>query len=280
MSSSNKDTAVIAYVASPHAGYLKLFRKYEGAWLYILGRDLQGEFPELVRHLPGVGADEASTMISALGIFHDVRILWPSNIPMAKRFKKIVMPDEVVARALTQKYFADVEVTFDDSWKLRWDWGTASANKRPEGEVTISRLEFDQRMMCDAILEARKSSDWWRQIGAVLVKDVKILFTAYNQHLPSEQSAYVEGDPRSSFAPGERIDVSLALHAEMNIIAQAARAGVSTEGCDLYVTTFPCPPCANACASIGLKRLYYYEGYSLVAGAESLRSRGVEIIRV
>ena len=52
------------------------------------------------------------------------------------------------------------------------------------------------------------------------------------------------------------------------------------EGCDLYVTTFPCPPCAHISAFTGIKHLFYMDGYSLVAGAEVLQAKDVEIIRV
>ena len=134
--------------------------------------------------------------------------------------------------------------------------------------------------MDSAASAAERSPDWWRQVGAVLARDGKIILTAYNTHLPSEQMAYVCGDPRSNFNAGEHIDASLAIHAEIAILAEAARRGIITEGCDLYVTTFPCPPCANAWANAGIKRLFYRGGYSLVAGAEALRSRGVELFTV
>ena len=107
-----------------------------------------------------------------------------------------------------------------------------------------------------------------------------VLLAACNRHVPNEQSAYLYGDPRSNFEPGQRIEVSGAFHAEMGILAEAARRRFSPEKCDLYVTTFPCPPCAFPWAHTGIKRLFYVDGYSLVAGAETLQAKGVEIIRV
>jgi dCMP deaminase len=106
------------------------------------------------------------------------------------------------------------------------------------------------------------------------------LLGAFNQHVPSEQSAYLYGDPRSNFEAGQCIDMSGALHAEAGLIAEAARRGISTEGCDLFVTVFPCPPCAFLWAYSGIKHLYYVDGYSLIAGAETLQAKDVEIIRV
>ncbi|MBI2409983.1 hypothetical protein HYV30_03010 [Candidatus Kaiserbacteria bacterium] len=274
--------ALVAYVATPHAGYLKLFRAYAGGVLYILGSDFIREFKPLVRNLPGVAPEEAREMIQALGIFAEVHILTVRNLlEVRKRHCRIIMPDEDVAHALAQGYLEGKEVVFDGRWRLRWDWGTAAAARRPEGERTVSRSEFDREIMREAVREAERSPDWWRQVGAMLVKHGAMMFAAYNRHMPSDQSEYCYGDPRSNFEPGQCIDVSGALHAEIAILAAAARnKDVTTEGADLYVTTFPCPPCAYAISVSGVRRLFYAEGYSLVAGAEALQSRDVEIVRV
>jgi dCMP deaminase len=272
---------VVAYVASPHGGYLEFFRKYAGGALCVVGEDLIEEFPRLTRHLPGVCPADAVQMISSLGIFESVRVVDREELLALAGSVPIFMPDEDVSRALAEKYLQEAkEVTFDASWKLRWDWGATTHQVQPEGEMHISEDELDVMLMGKAVSTAERSPDWWRQVGAVLVRDGIILLTAYNTHLPSEQSAYVQGDPRSNFKAGEHIDASLALHAEVGIIAEAARRGICTSGCDLYVTTFPCPPCANACAESGIRRLFYRNGYSLVAGADALRSRGVKMIRV
>jgi dCMP deaminase len=277
---SPADTIVVAYVPSPHRGYVEFFRKYAGATLLILGKELIQEFQPLVRHLPGNDPDDVAGMVRALGIFAEVRTLMPGDLEALPASVSIVMPDEDVSRALAKERLADRTVMFDGSWRLRWDWGAVNHSRVPEGERIISLEELDQELMGKARILSRQSSDWWRQVGALLVKDGVILLGSYNRHFPSEQSPYLEGDPRSNFGPGESIEVSSALHAEIGIIAEAAKRGIATEGCDLYVTTFPCPPCAYACASSGIRRLYYADGYSLLAGADALTSRGVEIIRV
>lgn len=278
--SSASDTAVLAYVASPHAGYLKFFRAYEGSTLFILGRDFIAEFPSLTRHLPGNDPLDAHRMIKALGIFSSVRILTHETLGGALRFPAIVMPDEDVSHALAERYFHDVPVTFDGSWRLRFDWGATTMNRDPEPDGLVSVAELDQVLIRRARGVAERSPDWWRQIGALLVRDGEVLLAAYNEHVPHEQSAYLLGDPRSNFGPGEHIDAAASLHAEAGIVARAAALGISTRGCDLYVTTFPCPPCAHLCAHAGLRRLYYATGYSLVAGADVLRAKGVELIHV
>lgn len=276
---SKSDTALVAYVASPHAGYLKFFRAYAGDVLYVLGDEFIRQFPPLVRNLPGVTPEESQKMIQALCIFREIHVL-TLGVLKTIRHLNIVMPDEDVSHAVAAKYLEDKNVTFDDRWKLRWDWGAVHANRRPEGERVISVNELDRELMRGAFREARRSPDLWRQIGALLVEDGNVLLAAFNKHVPSDQSAYIYGDPRNNFNPGDCIEVSGAMHAEMGLLAEAARRRFSPVGCDLYATTFPCPPCAYPWAHTGIKRLFYVDGYSLVAGAETLQAKDVEIIRV
>lgn len=273
------DRAVVAFVSSPHAGYLKLFRAYGGT-LYVLGSEFVKEFFSLVRFLPAATPEENCRMVEALGIFNAVRIL-DSNTLEEVRTRRIVMPDEDVSRAVAEKYFPGSEVVFDGRWRLRWDWGAVQHKHRPQGEEVVTRGEFERRVMSSAFEVAQKSPDWWRQVGAMLVQDGKVLLTAFNRHVPHEQSAYLYGDPRSNFdPPGTQIELSAAGHAEPMLIATAARLGISMKGCDLFVSTFPCPPCAYATAFTGISRLYYADGYAVVAGAETLRAQEVKIIRV
>lgn len=287
MSLGKNDATVIAYVPVPHAGYLKFFRAYEGSILYVLGEEFIQQFQPLVRHLPGVSPEEVVKMVQALKIFSDVDVLTERDLEeldVVQSSSEIVMPDEDVSHAFAEKHLRGFEdpppITFDGSWRLRWDWGATQMKRRPENERTTTIDELHRSFMKVAFTAASRSPDWWRQIGAVLARDGKILLVAFNEHVPSEQSCYCYGDPRSNFEPGQSIDACSSLHAEAGIIAEAANRGICTKGCDLYVTTFPCPPCAGSCARSGIKRLFYVDGYALVAGAETLQSRGVEIIRV
>ncbi|GAA4241044.1 hypothetical protein GCM10022254_68330 [Actinomadura meridiana] len=70
------------------------------------------------------------------------------------------------------------------------------------------------------------------------------------------------------------------IHAGASIISRAARKGVSLEGTDLYVTTFPCPACARLIAESGIARCFFTAPYSLLEGDEVLRTAGVELIWV
>ena len=278
MSSMDK-LAVVAYVASPHAGYLRFFRKYAGSTLYILGPEFLKEHEQVTRHLPGNAPEDSCRMVESLGIFAKVSVLAPENLAELGSFQGIIMPDEDVSHAFAERHLPNADIAFDGEWRLRWDWCAVHANLTPPG-VPISLDVLDRELMGKAAEAAERSPDWWRQVGALLARDGTPVLVAFNAHMPAEQSAYLMGDPRSNFGPGERIEVSGALHAEVGLIAEAAKRGISMEGCDLYVTTFPCPPCAYACAKTGIRRLLYAGGYSLLAGAEALESRGVEIVHV
>lgn len=277
---SSIESAVVAYIASPHEGYLRFFREYAGSVLWILGEEFIAEFPSLVHHLPGNRPEDARKMVGALGIFREVRILTKQNADVVRRFPRIVMPDEDVSRAIAQRYYADLLVLFDGRWRLRWYAGTVAVGRRPEGEEIISTDELDRRLLLQARKHAERSPDWWRQICAMLVREGEVLLWACNGHRPSEQSCYVLGDPRSCFGPGERVDLSAAGHAEAALASAALRRGIHTVGCDLYVTTFPCPGCAYLWSESGIGRLFYADGYSLIAGAEDLQKNKVQIIRV
>jgi dCMP deaminase len=106
------------------------------------------------------------------------------------------------------------------------------------------------------------------------------VYKAHNLYVPADQTPYDEGDPRSNFTGGKHFESSLAIHAEAQLVAQAAKEGISLKGVDIYCDTFPCPPCAKQLAYSGVKRVFYRNGYSVLDGERILKSQGVEIIFV
>jgi dCMP deaminase len=245
-----------------------------------MGDDMIGDFPSLVRHLPANRPEHVCAMVGALALFSDIHILTKETMNRMKEYENIVMPDEDVSRAIAEKYFAASHVVFDGTWRLRWHWDAVAAKQQPHHVREVTQERAHQELMRSAFAEAARSSDWWRQIGSLLVKDGKPLLRVFNKHFPSEQSPYLSGDPRSQFDPGVSIELSSALHSEVALISEAARRGIRTEGCDVYVTTFPCPPCAYAVANAGIRTLYFAEGYSRLEGQEALESRHVRIVKV
>ena len=271
---------IVSYVPSPHRGYIEFFRKYAGGSLYVMGSDLIKEHTSLVRNLPANTPEDVVIMVKALDIFSDVQVLQSDYISgLFTGGIKIIMPDEDVSRALAKKYFRNLPIHFESVW-LRWDWGSVHTKTAPMKHRVVSCDELDREFMGRAYALSRQSSDWWRQIGALVVKDGTVLFTAFNKHQPSEHSPYLVGDPRSHFEAGESIDMSSVPHTEISILAAAAKSGISLERASLYITTFPCPPCAQALSHSGIKRVYYSEGYSLVGAQDVLLARDIELVHV
>lgn len=272
---------ILVFVPVLHEGYRRFFEKYasEGV-LYIFGRELIAEFPHLLKEIRLLDSELIKKAIESWGLFERIVILDKSILEqLQKDSSELVMPDEDVMHELKEKYFQDREVEFDSVF-LRWDKHNTVAKNPVIPDQKISNEEFDQAMIHLAKIEAEKSSDWWRQIGAVIVKDGGVVVSAHNTHVPSEHMPYQNGDPRNNFHKGVYLELSTSIHAEAMAIAEAARQGSALEGASLYVSTFPCPPCAKLIAYSGIKKLFYRSGYGMLDGESILRDQGVEIIFV
>ena len=225
---------------------------------------------------PEVVIDE----MKSLKLVKDVRILEKDSIQDLLKYDEIVVPDDDVMRELVPRYLDEKKVVYDSVF-LRWHKMNSVTQNPVNNNSQISITDFDRQIMKQAQDEAGRSSDWWRHVGAVLVKDNKIIFSQYNKHSITENTAYIEGEPRSNFDAGKDIsDLVIFQHGEARIIAEAARTAVSTEGASLYVTTFPCPSCAMLVANAGINRVYYMEGYSLLDAERILKQAKIEIVQV
>jgi dCMP deaminase len=210
-----------------------------------------------------------------------VRVIEPADLSAALTGDTLVLPDEDVTRQLCeeQQLGANRDVVFDKTF-LRWDreWSRAPRPAAPDGAVTVADLPA--HLLTRASELADRSSDWWRQVGAIAWRGERILGEAWNHHHPTEYAPYTDGDPRDGFSRGVRADLSTAIHAEASVVARVARDGVSLDGADLYVTTFPCPACARLIAESGFRRCYFADPYSLLDGDAILRMAGVELFWV
>lgn len=276
-SKTNSAAALVCYVPALHAGYLKLFRRHEGAKIFVLGRSFIDAFPRLNRDLRALDPGEAVCVLEALG-FNAV-VLEKGDEQSLESFNEIVAPDEDVTRDFASKYLSDKEVSFESVF-LRWDGVFANATQDVTPDRMISATELDAEVMRQAYREARKSADWWRQIGAVLVVKDRLSAFGHIRYFPSDLALDIFGTPRITVDFGERPDLYISMHAEADVIAQAARGAIPLEGASLYTTTFPCINCAFLIARSGIKRVYYAEGYSKLDAESILKSAGVEIILV
>ncbi|MEW6720289.1 MAG: cytidine/deoxycytidylate deaminase family protein [Thermodesulfobacteriota bacterium] len=144
---------------------------------------------------------------------------------------------------------------------------------------TRTRPDWDTYFMDMARLASRRSSCIRRAVGAVLVKDRRMLATGYNG-VPSgmvhcEQAGCLRD--RMNVPSGERHELCRGLHAEQNAIIQAAFHGVSIRDADLYCTNLPCIICAKMLINAGVRRIVYLEGYRDALAMEMLAEVGMEL---
>jgi dCMP deaminase len=133
-----------------------------------------------------------------------------------------------------------------------------------------------------AKLAARRSSCLRRAVGAVLVKDRRLLATGYNGVPSGVTHCEVTGclRERLNVPSGERHELCRGLHAEQNAIIQAAFHGVSIRDAVLYCTNLPCIICAKMLINAGVRRVVYIEGYSDALTQEMFSEVGMELVRV
>jgi dCMP deaminase len=133
-----------------------------------------------------------------------------------------------------------------------------------------------------ACLVAKRSTCLRRAVGAIIVKDRRVLSTGYNG-APSQVRHCIEvGCLREKLKvpSGERHELCRGIHAEQNAIIQAAYHGVSIKGADLFCTNLPCSICAKMIINAGIVRIVYQSGYADVMSEEMLAEAGVELVQL
>jgi dCMP deaminase len=145
--------------------------------------------------------------------------------------------------------------------------------KRPDWEVYFLKI---------AQLASTRSTCIRRHVGAVLVKEKKILATGYNG-VPSGISHCSDVGclrDEEKIPSGQRHELCRGLHAEQNAILQAAYHGVSIQGSVLFCTNFPCVICSKMLINAGITQIFYLDGYPDPLSERMLKEAGMELHRV
>ena len=127
----------------------------------------------------------------------------------------------------------------------------------------VQRPTWDEYFMKVAFLVRERSTCMRRKVGAVLVKDKQILATGYNGAPSGIEHCDSVGCLREQLGipSGERHEICRGLHAEQNVILQAAMHGVSTKEGSLYITNAPCSICAKMLINAGIKEVVFCDHY-------------------
>lgn len=143
------------------------------------------------------------------------------------------------------------------------------------------RVSWDEYFMQIAEIVKTRSTCLRRQVGAVIVKDHRIITTGYNG-APSglKHCTEIGGCERQrlNIPSGQRHELCRALHAEQNAIIQAAKIGVSTEGATIYITLQPCVICAKMLVNAGITRIVHKGEYPDALSSSILEEAGIEIV--
>jgi dCMP deaminase len=271
---------LLAYVPVLHRGYIDFLERHSDALMVcIFGTEVIQDFDWLHRkEIRAVDPEVMRKVISTL--YPKLKVLTLDHALVEKLKKtraKFIFANEEESRQVALKLFSGCEVLFDEVF-LRWD--RTSLYKKEEVDLFPIATEAVHRLfMEEAELESTYSSDWWRRVGGVLLASGR-KFVAYNKHVPSDHTPWSLGDPRNLLNRGIGIEMTSVLHVEAGLIARAALEGISTKGAVLYVTTFPCPFCANVLAYSGISELYFRDGYSVLNGAKLLQDQGISIFKV
>jgi dCMP deaminase len=146
-------------------------------------------------------------------------------------------------------------------------------NKRPE---------WDDYFLEIVELVSKRSTCLRRAVGAGLVRDRRILATGYNG-APSKLKHCLDiGCLREHLKvpSGERHELCRGLHAEQNVIIQAAMHGVITKESTLYCTNHPCVICAKMIINAGISRIVIRDGYHDELAAKMLKEAGISVKQI
>lgn len=138
-------------------------------------------------------------------------------------------------------------------------------------EKRISRIDL---YIETALLNSRRATCERGQVGAVLVRDKRIIASSYNG--PPSGARKCQGG-------GESCDLTQtcthAVHAEANLIAYCAKHGIATNDAIMVLTTCPCKKCSELIIQAGIKKVVFNSDYRLNEGLELLQNSGITIIK-
>ena len=137
--------------------------------------------------------------------------------------------------------------------------------------INEKQLTLDKRYIRMASIWAENSYCTRRQVGALIVKNQRIISDGYNG-TPSGFENICEDE--------NNVTKPYVLHAEANAITKIARSNNSSDGATLYVTASPCIECAKLIIQAGIKRVVYRDAYRITDGIDLLRRAGIEVEQV
>jgi dCMP deaminase len=144
------------------------------------------------------------------------------------------------------------------------------------------RPSWNNYFMGIADLVAGRATCIRRKVGAVLVKDRRILCSGYNGAPAGIPHCGETGCLRRQLnvPSGVKHELCRGVHAEQNVIIQAAYHGVAVAGATLYCTHQPCSICAKMLINAGIQEIYYRDGYDDPLALDMFDRAGVTLTKI
>jgi len=143
----------------------------------------------------------------------------------------------------------------------------------------MNRPSWDEYFMEMAFLARKRSTCIRRGVGAVIVKDNRVIASGYNGAPKDVAHCEETGCLRQqqNVPSGQRHELCRGLHAEQNAIVQAACMGHAIEGATLYCTTQPCIICTKMIINAGIKRVVITEAYPDALAEQMIKEAGIQV---
>jgi dCMP deaminase len=147
-----------------------------------------------------------------------------------------------------------------------------------KNNTLLDRPSWDEYFMKLAWLVAERSTCLRHHVGAVVVRDKRILTTGYNGAPSGTQDCLSLGCLRNALhiPSGERCETCRAIHAEQNAIIQGGYHGVNIKGSTLYCTHFPCVTCTRMVVNAGIKKVVMSVAYPNDIFRDIFKEAGIE----
>lgn len=121
--------------------------------------------------------------------------------------------------------------------------------------MTDKRIPWNQYFMLQAVLLSLRSTCERLSVGAILVRDKRVIAGGYNGAVSGDDHCI---DVGCYVVDGHCLRT---IHAEMNAVLQCSKFGILTDGAEIYVTDFPCLQCTKSLLQAGIKKIYYMRNY-------------------
>jgi dCMP deaminase len=283
----SKQKIGVAYIPVLHRGYVDFVRSLENdgvSKLHIIGDDILTSHEELdyinrKDRLRALTNDEMLRVLPSLTSIPIAPLTLGTILQIEREGTSVLMPREDINEFIADTYFGGYPIEYRNVF-LRRHKDNLDNEKEAQGVAVTSLPQFEQSVVGAILVEAEKSADWWRQVGAALVKDGELIALAHNEHMPEKELPNILGDSRALFKKGINVGYVTSAHAEVGAIGEAARKGISTEGAELFVTDFPCPYCTRLIAKSGIKKIYFMEGYGVLGGEAFFKDMGIETVKI